>query len=352
MNSMYRSLLLHVCFLTGLFLLSGQWHQADAQTYISDVSKVGTVAAPFLEIGVGARATAMGGAFTAVSNDISGIYWNPAGLAWMKQGEAGFVHSEWLADISYDHIAGVYPIQPGIMVGGFISVVSMDQMKVRTLDYPEGTGEYFDASDLAFGISFASMLTDRLSIGANGKYIHQKIWHMSASSMAVDLGLLFKTPFKGIRLGMNVSNFGPNMQMDGRDTDVYHDIDPLDPANNPAIPASLKTDSWSLPLTFRVGLAMEAYKGSRDYLTVALDAIHPSDNFEYMNLGAEYVYSNWVYLRAGWKTLFLKDSEQGLTAGCGVKYRLNGSMAFLVDVAYADFGRLDNVIRYSLGIQF
>ncbi len=321
-------------------------------SFAADVSKVGTTAATFLEIGIGARATAMGEAFTAVADDASAIYWNPAGMAWMEQGEAGFVHSEWLADISFDHVSGVVPIGIGTMVGAYVSSVSMDEMKVRTIEYPDGTGEYFESSDLALGVGFATRLTDRLSVGCVGKYIHQKIWHMSASSVAADLGLLFKTPFNGLMLGMSVSNFGPDMQMQGRDTDFLHDIDPNNPGNSENVPATLETEKWSLPLTFRVGVSMDVLQGVNGNLKLAADAIHPNDNYEYVNLGAEYSWRNWVFLRTGWKTLFLEETEQGFTAGGGVRYNLTGNVAFVADIAYADFGRLENVFRYSLGVRF
>jgi len=62
-----------------LFVTSG----LIAQEFISDVSKVGTTAAPFLSIEVGSRAIGMGGAFVALANDASALYWNPAGLARM-----------------------------------------------------------------------------------------------------------------------------------------------------------------------------------------------------------------------------------------------------------------------------
>jgi hypothetical protein len=327
--------------------------RADAQsTYSNDVSKTGTTAASFLQIDVGARAIGMGGAFTATANDVSAIYWNPAGLATLTQGEASFVHTEWIADVSFEHVAVVIPATAELWLGGFASMVSMDEMDVRTLDYPEGTGERFEASDLAIGLTGAWRLTDRLTIGWNAKYINQRIWHMSASSFGVDFGLLFVTPFDDTRLGMSVSNFGPDMQMTGRDTKIYYDEDPTNPGNNDRVPANLETEKWPLPLTFRVGVANELFTNRYGTLTIALDAVHPNDNYEYLNVGTEFSYRNWAYLRAGWRTLFLDESEQGLTAGAGIRYRLVGSNAFVMDIAYADFGRLESVVRYSVGMLF
>lgn len=327
--------------------------QANAQsTYSNNVSKTGTTAATFLQIDVGARAIGMGGAFTATANDVSAVYWNPAGLATLTQGEASFVHTEWLADVNFEHVAVVLPASPDLWIGGFASLVSMDEMDVRTLDYPEGTGERFDATDFALGLTAAWRLTDRLTIGGNAKYISEQIWHMSASSIAADFGLLFLTPFADTRLGMSVANFGPDMQMTGGDTKIYYDEDPNNPGNNDRIPANLETEKWPLPLTFRVGLANEVIENRYGTLTVAIDAVHPNDNYEYINLGAEFSYRNWAYLRTGWRTLFLADSEQGLTAGAGIRYRLVGNSAFVMDIAYADFGRLERVVRYSMGMLF
>jgi hypothetical protein len=140
--------------------------------------------------------------------------------------------------------------------------------------------------------------------------------------------------------------------MEGRDTKIYYDPDEQSPGNNDRIPAYLETGEWDLPLTFRVGLSKEVLQSVFGNLTIALDAVHPNNNYEYVNLGTEYNYRDWFFVRGGWKTLFLEDSEQGLTAGVGFRYGLVGNTAFIADLSYADFGRLENVLRYSMGIQF
>jgi opacity protein-like surface antigen len=322
-------------------------------TLAENITKVGTTAAPFLQIGVGSRATAMGGAFVAVANDATAIYWNPGGMSRLPLNEVVLIHSEWLADTKFDFVGIILPLGQFGTLGASLTSLDMGEMKVRTIEEPEGTGEMFSASDLAMGLSYARNLTERFSIGFNAKYIQQKIWHMSASSIAVDIGVLFRTQFNDMTIGMSISNFGDKMKMEGKDTMVQHDIDPEHLGNNDRINAHLDTDSWALPLIFRVGVAMEVISfGSNNHLTMAVDAIHPNDQSEYINTGMEYVTNDMFFLRVGYKSLFMKDNEAGFSAGAGMKYNLTGNVNIKMDYAYADFGRLENVQRFSLGLTF
>jgi opacity protein-like surface antigen len=324
---------------------------AHAQ-FVENVSKVGTTSACFLEIEVGARPLAMGGAFVATANDATALYWNAAGLARLTRNEVHLGHTEWLADMNYDFAGVALPLGSFGTLGASFCALGMDEMEVRTVFYPEGTGERFGASDVALGLSYARALTDRFSIGFTGKYIQQKIWHMSASSFALDVGTLFVTQLKGMRIGASISNFGGKMRLEGKDTQVNHDIDPSKYGNNDKIIAHLATDRWSLPLIFRAGVAMELLNAAHNRLTLAVDAIHPNDNTEYLNVGAEYAFNENVFLRAGYKSLFLRDGEEGLTLGGGLAYELLGRVRLKLDYAYLDFGVLENVQRFSIGLEF
>ena len=325
--------------------------RTDAQ-FVTNVSKVGTTAAPFLEIEVGARAIGMGGAFVAVANDATALYWNPAGIARLPRNEVSLIHTEWLAGINYDFAGIVMPLGRYGALGASIISLSMEEMEVRTVFYPEGTGERFDAGDMAAGLSYAISLTDRFSIGGNVKYIQQQIWHMKAFAFALDIGTLFTTQFDGLTIGMSITNFGNKMRLEGKDTQIYHDIDPVKYGNNEKIIAHLDTDRWPLPLIFRVGLSYDLLKGKTNRLTLATDALHPNDNTECINLGLEYAMMDFVYLRAGYKSLFQRDTEEGFTAGAGVKLGLIANVNLKADYAYADFGVLDNTQRFSLAIGF
>jgi len=316
------------------------------------VSKTGTTAAQFLKIGVGARATAMGGAYVALASDASALYWNPSGVARLAGNEAILVHTEWLADISFDY--GGIAINMGQFgtIGASLTVVSMGEMLVRTEKKPEGTGEYFNATDACVALTYARSLTDRFSIGMNFKYIHQGIYHMSATGFAFDVGTLFTTQFNGMRIGMNISNFGTKMQMTGKDTKIFVDINPEASGSNSTLPAYLETKAWSLPLLFRVGVAMDPINTSYHRFTVAVDALHPNDNSERVNAGVEYAFRNMVFLRGGYQSAWGLDAEDGLTFGAGLRYRMAPGLSLKLDYAYTDWGRLMNAQRFSLGIEF
>ncbi|HPN38428.1 MAG TPA: PorV/PorQ family protein [Melioribacteraceae bacterium] len=324
----------------------------SAQSFVSDVSKRGTSAASFLSIGQGARAAGMGSAYVGVSNDPTSLYWNPAGIA--KQEGAAIVvdHTRWIADVKYNFIAATYNL--GSMGSLGLSLISSDigEMDVTTIEEPEGTGETYTAQDFAVSIAYAINLTDNFSIGFNPKFVHQKIWRMSATSFAVDLGVQYITPFDGIVLAASMSNFGSKMKMEGNSSLVLYDPDNTTVGNNGNIPAYLETEEWELPLLFRVGIAYQPIKNETHALIVALDASHPSDDYESLNAGFEYTFDEFLSLRAGYKSLLLKDSEESYTFGFGIQQRLVGNILLKVDYAYGDFGRLKEIQKFSLGIAF
>lgn len=316
-----------------------------------NVSKVGTVAAAFLEIEVGSRAVGMGGAYVAVVDDATAVFWNPAGLARIPKSQAVLVHNNWLVDTSFDFVAIALPISNGTF-GVSITSLSTGEMEVRTVQLPEGTGERFSTNDLSAALSYAVNLTDRFAIGVNAKYISQRVWRMSAQGFAMDIGTLFKTNLNGMTIGMSISNFGTSMKLQGNDTFVNYDQAPNLSGSNDRIPAFKQTESYSLPLLLRVGVAMDLLNSGNNVLTVAINGAHPNDNTEYVNMGVEYAIGDVVALRMGYKNSFLKDSEEGITAGVGTKLVLNGGISFAIDYAYQDFGRLSNAQMFSIALEF
>ncbi len=327
---------------------------AFSQRFVSNVSKVATTAAPFLEIPVGGRATGMGGSFVAVANDASAIYWNPGGISRFGRIEAIFQYTNWLADTKFGFIGVVIPVGEIGTIGASLTTLSVPDMEVRTVERPEGTGEYFNANDFAVSITYARNLTDRFSIGFNFKYIQQRIWHMSAWGIALDVGTLFKTDFLGgMMIGATISNFGTSMRMFGRDARVFYDPDPNKYGNNDRIPAMLETDAWQLPLNFQFGIATYIFNTESNKLLISADALNPSDNYQYLNVGGEYSFKDLLFIRAGYQMLFLKDGEGGLSLGVGLKTHVPFSkMSLKFDYSYNDYGRLQGVHTVVIGVEY
>jgi len=317
------------------------------------LTKTGTTAAQFLKIQVGARAIGMGGAYVALCNDASSIFWNPGGLSRISgNGSINFVHTKWLADTQFNFAAVVVRAGEIGTFGLSFTSLSMGDMPVRTEFEPEGTGEFFTAMDMAMGISYARNLTERFSFGMTVKYVHQQIWHMIASTVAFDLGILFQTDFDWLVLGMSISNFGSKLQFTGKDTFINYDFAPNQWGDSENIFANLQTDEWDLPLLFRFGLAMQILNQDLNQLVTTVEARHPNDNSESVSLGIEYGFMRRFFLHTGYQAFFEQDSEEGLTAGAGFVYYLSQSVPLKLDYAFADWNRLTNVHRFSIEIEF
>lgn len=314
--------------------------------------KVGTSAAPFLGIPIGPRAAAMGGAFSAVADDATSIYWNPAGIAGLGKSHVIVSHSNWLVNTNFNWAGVVLTLDNANALAFSLTQLDYGEEDVTTVQAQNGTGDRWSAQDLAVTISYARAMTDRFSIGGSFKYIQEKIYNSAASAIAFDVGLVFVTQFNELRLGMSITNFGSDMTFDGKDLLQRIDIDPKSKGNNETLTAKLKTDAWPLPLFFRVGLAYDLLRQQNMKLTLAGDVLRPSDNSGVLNLGAEFGLYNLLFLRAGYQSLFRDSTEEGLTAGVGFKFSAGSAGQLYVDFAYADYGLLDSVKMFSLGLGF
>lgn len=317
------------------------------------VSKVGTTSAEFLQIGVGARATALGGAYVASADDASSLYWNPAGLSKMPKGAVIASHSEWLADVAFDYLGIGLPVSWLGTIGVSLTLLSVPEMLVRTEDRQEGTGESFDAADWAAGLSIGRAITDRFAVGFTAKFIQQRIWNSTANGFAVDLGTQFRTDFfGGLTIGAALYNFGTDMRMNGRDLRTFVDPDPRQLGNNERIPVNFESDSWSLPLNFQFGISSRPIDSRMHRVTVAIDALHPSSNFESINAGVEYSFQERLYLRGGYRSLFLEDAEGDISGGLGVRQPLFYGGEIRLDYAYRSAGRLNGIHVVGLEVTF
>ncbi len=342
-----KKILLSLIMLLLIFVAS-----ISAQTG-SDISRVGTTAAAVLKIAPGARALGMGSAYVGVSDDIYSTYFNPAGITRADgNSQVAFNHSNWLADVDYDFAAGSVNIDGLGTLFATFSSLRIPQDKVRSIDYPEGDGRTWDASSLVIGIGYARSLTDRFSIGFQAKLVQESIWNSSATGIAIDVGTYYVTPFNDLVIGASISNFGTKMELAGRDLQFNDDPDDTPESGPNNIPGEYSSEKNDLPLSFRVGLAMDVIETRFFKVTAALDAIHPNDNKEYVNTGLEFSYNEMIFLRGGYKALFLPNSEQGLTLGVGINYDLTPDLEFSFNYAYGDYGRLDNIQYFDIGLIF
>lgn len=326
--------------------------------------RVGTTTANLLEIGFGSAATAMGDAYVAMSDNSSGLYWNPAGMAYLAQNEAQFSIQPWVADInmSFSSVGVVIPnigiLGIGLLYGDY------GQMDVTTVSFQEGTGEQFSANTYALSLAFARKLTNWFAFGISGKYVGMNIWHMNANALALDLGVKINTYFfapdgkrtNGLRIGMSISNYGTRMKFDGLDLTYPIDILPDQSGNYANTPGQFQLQGWELPLMFRLGVALTAIKIEHQQLVIAVDALHPNNNAESVNFGGEYMYDapgmGKFFLRAGYKGLFLNDAQYGPAFGAGVEKYILGNIGVRFDYVFRDVGLLGKVHAYTVGFRF
>ena len=328
-------------------------------------NNVATTSAAFLEIGPGARSLGMGSAYVSVANDASSLYWNPAGIVNVSRPEVQSFYTPWLVETQYYYNTAVVPLGPYGNLGFSFTAITMDEMIVRTVQDPEPSdyGQKFDAGNISMGIAYAKKLTDRFSFGFQTKFIQESIWQMNAQGFAIDIGTLFITK-RDLRIGMSVSNFGGKLGMEGNNTLVDIDVDENIYGNNDRIDGNLGTAKWPLPLMFRFGISREFTFASNMKCLFAVDAIHPNNNPEYLNIGLEYSAMDMVFLRVGKSHTFYQLSfqendqnigigpEQGLSFGAGVKYQIPRGPMINIDYVFTDFGIFNNIEGYSISFTF
>ena len=326
--------------------------------------RVGTTAANFLEVGVGSAANAMGEASVAVVRDLSSVYWNVAGLAFMEKNEVQFSYQPWIADISMGFVgAGIVLPNVGNIA---LSFTTMDygRTEVTTLEMQEGTGETYSALEYAAAFSFARKLAPWFAFGASGKYVASNIWHMNASALAMDLGVMVNTDFftsdgnreHGMTIGFGISNYGTKMQYDGIDLLRPIDISPNQAGNYKDVEGQFRLQQWELPLAFRMGFAVNPVVTNSQKLTIAVDALHPNNNSESVNIGGQYQFNlpgtGRFFLRGGYHGIFMDESEYGMTLGGGIHLLLSGNHVLKFDYAYSDIGVLGNTSSFTVGASF
>jgi hypothetical protein len=310
------------------------------------LNKLGQTGFKFLDVGVGARPAAMGEAYTVISDDANAIFHNPAGIAQMeaKNFDMTASRTQWFADISYNALGiaingGIWgnfglSVIPGPDYGDIFGTVVSDNERGYQDTGPVDVGAF------AVGLAYGRKFTDKFMIGGHVKYAYQHLgsnpmlYHdpladstwigtqvNELSTIAYDFGTIFYPGFKSFRFGMCVRNFSGAVK--------YEEY------------------GFQLPLTFKIGIGMDVLDLFGEHpgqsFLVAIDAVHPRDYTERLQIGGEYSIG-MLKLRAGYKFNY---DEEGLCAGVGIYAK-----GVKLDYAYNAFGAFDLVNRITLGVSF
>lgn len=317
-------------------------------TVSAELSKAGSAGAQFLKIGVGSKYQGMGEASVAVANDVYSMYWNPAGLVEIEHAAVGFTNVNYLLDISLNYVGYAQNFENLGVFGISATVLNTGEQEITTFDQQDGTGEYYTATSYALGVTYARQLTDKFAFGASVRYLGEKIHNERASGFGVDFGTMLYTGLRSLRLGMSITNMGPEMKFSGSDLIVHYDSQ-NGGGTNSAVNAELKTTPYDLPMAFRVGLAYDVEMGPSSVLTMSGELKHPNDNVQQGSLGAQLGYNEKFFLRGGYK---INYDEEGLAFGGGLTTNVAKSTKLVIDYAWQDFGRLASTQRFSVGFTF
>ena len=330
-------------------------------------SEAGTRAAEFLTIPVGSRGVAMGGAYGAAADEVSAVWWNPAGLAFVGESQVLLSVYDLPLDVQYTFGAAALPLVDGrLVLGGFLGVLSVGEQEITTVTQPQGTGVTFDSYSLQGGISAAWNFSDRFSAGVNVKLVHESIAENTQSTLAFDLGTNYHTVFmdRKISLAFFIRNLGGNLTYDGEDLKTTLPAEEIYPGENIARQdrdADLRAGTYKLPTSFHISLAYDLLK-DENIRWLAVGEFSQNNNMPAScQLGTELTRKlnnkASAALRCGWDfrrdevDLRGSDKLRGLSAGGGINYDLF-SFTAMIDYAYRNWGRLNATHQFSLGIAF
>ena len=306
--------------------------------------KVGAAGSQFLKIGIGARATGMAGAYGAVANDLTALFWNPAGIADLKAMAGNFSYTKWFADFNHSFASVSMPIGEQFTAAASFVSFGCDKIDRTTLENPEGTGTYYSVSDFSLGLSIGGYLTDQFSFGITGKYLSNSFADLNATGFAFDIGTMYQTGIQGIKLGFSIHNLGTEMQYRGVDLNTTKKL--IDALNISPLDAQYLTNSYSIPLTFRAGVTSDVYTSEEHNVMAAADFVTLSDTPEQFAFGAEYSFKKLISFRAGYR---LGQDQTGFAAGIGISY-LGGGFGGNVDYSITPTKDLGLINRISLNL--
>lgn len=311
-----------------------------------EFTKVGGAGAQFLKIGVGGRANALAGAYSAISNDLSAVYWNPASIADIHAYGAFFSYTNWFASFSHNYAAACLPVGERFMGAVQLTSFNSGDIELTTLENSNGTGSHYKVSDYCVGLSFAGNLTDQFAFGITAKYIVNTFSSVNASGIAFDIGTIYDTGLQGIKLGFTLKNLGTQETYSGvdlRSLKKYNDA--MDAA---PIDVEYLANPFSIPLIFTIGASSEVYKSGEHVVLAAIDFVTHSDVPENYCFGAEYTWNELISLRGG----YIIGHDQ-FNASCGIGFRyFTSGFGGILDYSFSPSSTMGYINRLSLQMQF
>jgi len=255
---------------------------------LAQTGNAGATGLAFLKLGVGARAAGLGGAFSAVSDDATATFWNPAGLTYSHT-QVTFTHTEWLQDITNEFLAIAFPaIRGTVGLSVYTNNVGGIERRINPSEEPIGTVE---ANDIALGFSYATSINSSLKAGLTVKYLYEKIFIESAAGYAFDFGLIFHPFSNPLRVAVVAQNLGSMNK--------------------------LRAESINLPKTVRLGVsylfALDEIGGT---VLLTADGVKVIETDFRGGFGAELQFKDRLAVRVGYQTGF---SQQAFGGGLGLK---------------------------------
>jgi len=311
------------------------------------------VAASFLKVGTGARASAMGEAFTAVADDSSALFWNPAGLSAVRKTEIQVSHNQWISDVKMDHFMVAIPA-----AGTWgLAWSTLDLGQFSEWDGPGTlTGRTFTVNDQVFSFGYGnSFYSETLQVGASGKYIRENLGGgVGGQTYTMDLGATLNpwAVIPGMSFAVVVQNMGGELSgfqlpMGVRLGTAFRKAGLL----SEPMPAKPGEEGESERRTVYPWEASGNDGG--DLLISSMEVLVPQTGRTEFHWGVEY-WLNFVALRAGYRYRFPRNDlggMSGLTLGLGIRGRsLQFDYGF--DYAYAPYGDLGDASRFSVLVAF
>ena len=336
---------------------------AFAEVEAGNQERIGTAAAQELRIPVGSRGTALGGASLADVRGLEAMYWNPAGLVLGDtKREVTFSYLDYMADMQMNYAAISTKVRDDMSIGLSAKVFSVGDIIVTTEDNPEGTGEVLTPTFSIISGTFSQQLTDRVIFGMTVKYIHEGIKREVADGLAFDFGFQYITGLKGLKLGVAMRNFGPDIKFDGPDLEQSVRLsDAVLGADPQATSRFFRTPltAAELPTSIELGMSYDVFKNEMG--KAVFSAAFRSNNLaadEYQ-AGVEYDFKQTLCLRGGYAVSpeggvqpsgFKKQYILGPTFGFGLNVPVGGTQ-FHIDYAVGrtDFFQDNQWLTVSLG---